>query len=198
LVRTSENGVFAIKAHYGHLAKLHAVDEEPYRYKLISVTRRDKLKQAVSFARAQQTRSWIADMPDLADPCYDWRLIYEKLMRIVGDEAKWEAYFLLLRVEPLRVYYEDFVSDAQAAIEKVYAYVGVQRSRHEGALSGGFVPSRQADGLAADWVSRFLEEAPSRLHDVLVQEVETEKKRHNGGREGGRFAKLLGAMRIRR
>lgn len=195
-IRTSENGVFSIKAHYAHVARLHVVEKDPHKYNLVSVARRDKLRQAVSFARAEQTGSWISDMPELAEPYYDWRLIYDKLMLVMSDEAKWEAYFRLLGVEPLRVFYEDFVQDADAVIEKAQEYLGVEPCKHRNGLSSRFRPSRQTDGLAAEWLRRFIEESPSRLHHALLQEVELETKGRNKRRKSRRFARLLEAVRV--
>lgn len=149
-IRTSQNGVFGVKVHYAHLPRLHAVDERACMYKAIQLIRRDKISQAISFARASQTKSWISEMSAIKEEVYDWNVVYDKLLSIMVDEAKWEAYFLATRLKPLVIFYEDFLEDAYSSILASLKHLGVATTQIRGDPRS-FLPSRQSDKLSPSY-----------------------------------------------
>jgi LPS sulfotransferase NodH len=194
--RTSGNGVFGVKVHYSHLAKLHAVEKRVREYRPIQLVRRDKLRQAVSYERAAQTKAWISEMPSLADAKYDFGRVYARLLSIVEDEARWEAYFLSLRLAPLSILYEDFVADPDAVAERCCAYLDVKPLGRQPRVA--FLPSRQADGINADWLERFLADAPAKMSEALIDKAEAKEARTGKANRKRLLAKLMAAFSMDR
>lgn len=194
--RTSTNGVFGLKVHYSHLAKLHAVDGNVYEYKPIQLVRRDKLRQAVSYERAAQTKSWISDMPALAQAKYDWKAVYDRLLSILRDEAGWQAYFNSLGLDPLVIVYEDFNADADAVGQRCYKYLNVTPLDQQPRTA--FLPSRQADGINTDWLERFLADAPAKLRAALLSQTEGEVAKPRKTKAMGPLSRLIAAFRVDR
>ncbi|QDY71618.1 Stf0 family sulfotransferase [Qingshengfaniella alkalisoli] len=155
-VRTGPNGVFATKLHYEHLERFLQHEPDPLSYHFIHLRRRDLTRQAISFARAQQTGAWISDMPERAEGYYDYDLITEKLNRIAEDNARWTAFYSGLRMPVLELWYEDVVSDPRAAMNAIAAHVGVAMPEHE-TTEMVFQPKvqRSAGGETDDWRQRF-------------------------------------------
>ncbi len=155
-LRTGPNGVFATKLHHEHLERFLAEEPAPLSYRFVHLKRRDLLKQAISFARAQQTGAWISDMPELAAASYDRDLIAAKMEAIALSNARWTSFLTALWVEPLVLYYEDIAESPASAIDRIADYLGVE-SPSCPAEPGGFSPQRQP-GSKADWSRRFVEE----------------------------------------
>lgn len=152
----SSGGLYGLKLHAHHLTRrFPSGDVEallgPIRW--IYVTREDKLSQAISWARAQQTGAWAswqrADLP----PVYSRRRITRCLEQIHAGEATWEAHFTARGVTPLRLSYERLAADLQGAVRAALAWLEVPGA------DGVEVPpprlKRQADGVSAAWRARF-------------------------------------------
>ena len=157
--KTSPNGVFGAKAHWGQYrpafgdADPRAVLPDPH---LVFITRRDRLRQAISWVRALQTRRWDAqDTPPMERPAaFDYDDITAKLMRIDREEEAWEALFERHGIVPQRVVYEDFVAARDETVRAVLGALGID------APSDLRLPppvlGRQADDLSDEWVERYL------------------------------------------
>jgi LPS sulfotransferase NodH len=117
----------------------------------VSVTRRDMIRQAVSRARAIQTRQWIATQPAHAEPVYDRAAISQSLHDLATFQAGWEDYFRSHGINPLRIAYEDLDRNYEATVRRVLDYLGEgDREVHPPRIK------RQADALTEEWVRRFL------------------------------------------
>src|SRR3954452_1542773 len=98
-VRTSgANGLFGFKAHYTQLraaiGKVEAVTEFFPCLRLVDVRRRDVLRQAISYERAQQTRQWSSKAPSpRSEPQFDLGGIERKLDQIRREQDLWDAFF---------------------------------------------------------------------------------------------------------
>ena len=125
---TTPNGVFGLKLMWAqvrplqikvflrapHLAKLRmpillgSLFSDP-RY--IWLTRRDKLRQAVSFHRAMKTRNFRSVDGDTEEPSqtpdFDFRAIHRWMKRLERWDACWQSFFDANRIAPLVVVYED-------------------------------------------------------------------------------------------
>ncbi|MET7474841.1 Stf0 family sulfotransferase [Streptomyces sp. NPDC005648] len=159
--RTSPNGVFGLRIHAGHLGRLEA---DPYdilqapRY--IWIQRGDRLRQAVSYAMAEQTGVWILDGTYLPEPegsarvapRYGYDDIRRHLRLLDRDTAAWEDYFDRHGVVPHVVVYEDLVARYEEGLRGCLDFLGVD--------APASVPApgirRQADELTQQWVERFL------------------------------------------
>ena len=161
--KTSPNGVFGAKAHWGQYQPFFE-DTDP-RHALpnmqaIFVTRRDQLRQAVSWVRALQTLRWQSIQSERPErPAeFDPEHITRKLRRIGREEDAWEALFDRYGIEPHRVVYEDLVADQSRVVRGVLEFIGVEPP----ADLQGATPrlERQADALSEQWVERYLAETP--------------------------------------
>jgi trehalose 2-sulfotransferase len=145
----------------------------------VYLTRRDKLGQAISLARAVQSDEWSSPrhrgwyvlfetwakavkvvMSVSLRPvvrrqlAYDYDQIASMHDMLVEHDAAWELFFRESGIEPLRIEYESFVRSMERSTRDILDFLGV-------ALSPDYVfrrpiVDRQADSLNAAWRARFL------------------------------------------
>ena len=174
---TTPNGVFGVKLHWyqfdGLPAKLSQIPgmEGLARYEMmrrafgdpryILLTRRDKVRQAVSFFRASRTCVWwkIPGVPERepvipeSDLGYDYQGIdrLKKLLRAHHDN--WRRYFDQNGIEPIPVVYEDLAHSYGSTVLDVLRALGVTIP------AGLTIPQprlqKQADGRSEEWVQRY-------------------------------------------
>ena len=170
---TTPNGVFGAKLMWGYLgdfadllrgiegnARLPIpalLDRSFPDLRYVQITRRDKVRQAVSLWKAVQTQAWRAGAGggERVEPVFSFRAINFLVRQLTAHDASWDAYFLGLGLEPLRVTYEELAADAQPTVQRVLDYLGIDvtpateiaRPRLE----------QQADELSEDWVRRVHE-----------------------------------------
>lgn len=160
--KTSPNGVFGAKAHWGQYQPLFG-DSDPRTVlpglRLVFITRSDRLRQAVSWVRALQTLKWVThDSPRVERPeVFDHEHITRKLGRIDREEELWESLFDSHGIVPHRVVYEDFVGAQEGTVRAVLDALGVE------APADLHLPppvlDRQSDERSDEWVERYLAEA---------------------------------------
>jgi trehalose 2-sulfotransferase len=169
--KTGPNGVFGFKAHFFQLDDTfpgsRLADTFP-GLRHVYITRNDTLRQAISWARAIQTRKWASDheVKVVQGGEVFRRSQIDKLIAGIAErERRWEGLFAAARVEPLRISYEDLVAAPQETIGAVLGHIGID---HAGSVPlGSPTLQRQADGLTEDWVSRYLDEgAPAAVSGV--------------------------------
>ena len=137
--RCSPNGVFGLKAFPAQLEQLQQMNpplledvlatvlprDRPRR--IVYLRRRDRVAQAVSYARASLSGVWRKEQEG-AGPArieYSQEALKSAEQGIVFQEGVWERMFSDLRIEPLRVWHEDVLASAEAAARQVADYVGV-------------------------------------------------------------------------
>lgn len=169
-IRTTPNGVFGIKIHFGNLNTLEqhiSLRELIEAYKLVYVLRKNTLAQAVSYARASQTGSWISGMPEVRKPSYDRPLILEKLRDIYRDNASWECLFSIYQVDFHKVYYEDLVDNTNQILQNVAKFLNLESS--DAVIQETLLPKQQSDSINQEWIERFLTETQET--DILAKNV---------------------------
>jgi LPS sulfotransferase NodH len=121
---------------------------------LIDLRRRDHIQQAVSYARATQTRVWIeGGLPPIVEPQYDFALLRSCLKFIERQEASWHAIAERTGARVLTLYYEDYSAHPALAIRQVMDFLGV-RDTAEPLTNIPDIP-KQRDAISAEWVRRF-------------------------------------------
>jgi LPS sulfotransferase NodH len=156
--RTGASGWFGLKIHWHHFERWflsRGLDPEeilgPIRW--IALTREDHVAQAVSWARALQTGKWASWQSDQLPPIYDPRSIAARMDDIEAGERGWDAWFKAREIEPLRLTFEQVVTDKEAAVRAALTWLEVPDAET--------VPipppplRRQADGISAAWAARF-------------------------------------------
>jgi LPS sulfotransferase NodH len=154
--KTSPNGVFGIKVHWGQLQ--HALGEsDPARHfprlRYVHVRREDLLRQAVSWVRALQTNQWASSHEALAEPAFDRDQIALYADRIRTENAAWERFFAERSIAPYRIVYERMVEEPDEAVRGVLGFLGV--ADHGDVGSGPVELEQQADALTDEWIERY-------------------------------------------
>lgn len=154
--RTSQNGLFGIKMHLAHYEWALSVGLIPSHFgeaRHILMERRDYLAQAVSFARALQTASWISSQRPCGSAAFNRRLIRRCLRRIAQDNQAWRVLMAVMNKRYLLVSYEDVRDDPAGQVARIAAYLDVRLD------SKGAEPRsrtvRQGDRSSQEWLERM-------------------------------------------
>ena len=175
---TTPNGVFASKVKWFNIPylgeMLGALSERgdvPVAEHLESlfpnlryvwVTRRDKVRQAVSLVKARQSTQWksMSAQPqgsDVAD--YNFHVVDIALRRIVREECAWEEFFTHAGITPFTVVYEDLVRNYESTVRRLLDHLEISLPREY------VFPAprlhKQADAVSEEWVARYYRDARS-------------------------------------
>ncbi len=156
--RTSRNGVFGVKAHFHDFAtalrRYKNLRASLAQITYIYIDRRDKLAQAVSMAKAQQSDSWTS----LAAPKREaLRYSKQEIARCFEEanrqKSSWRRWFRDHGIKPTLIDYEDLVADPTKVVDAVIDLLDVRGDRPEHVL----VPQieKQSDAMNAEWIDRF-------------------------------------------
>ena len=171
---TSPNGVFGVKImwNYFHqmIDKLTALpgyeglrapelmtEVFPTLHYLWMV-RRDKVRQAVSWAKAAQTDIYAwhkgnAPIPK-QEPSFDFTFIDNLYKLILEGEAGWQSFFDACGVQPIKVIYEGFIEDYEQTALRILDALKIPYPRD--LQFGERRLQKQADALNDLWVEQYL------------------------------------------
>lgn len=137
--------------------------------RFIWMTRRNKVRQAISWAKARQTGIWHQRRRDplsnSTDPQFDSELIDRLLEEIVLREAAWQDFFEQAPVTPHVVVYEDFVADYQGTIVKILELLDIPHGEDLHIPDTELV--KLADELSDQWVERYRQYRQEEWNDVV-------------------------------
>jgi LPS sulfotransferase NodH len=176
---TTPNGVFGAKLMWGYLGDfaelLRGIDGNAGRslgdllarafpgLRYVQITRRDKVRQAVSLWKAVQTQAWQREAGAdgkqstgrMPDPVFSFRAINFLMRQLTAHDASWDAFFLGLGYEPLKVTYEELADSTDAVVRSVLEHLGI--AAPDDLQIGAPRLSVQADEVSEEWVARVLE-----------------------------------------
>jgi trehalose 2-sulfotransferase len=174
---TTPNGVFGAKLMWGYLGDfarlLRGIDGMAGRplpellervfpeLSYVRITRRDKVRQAVSLWRAVQTQAWRQERGEASDgrePTFSFRAINYLVRQLTAHDASWDAYFLGLGQQPLKITYEDLAEAHEPVVRRVLRHIGVPAPPDLRVAAPRL--TIQADELSERWVER--------VHDHLA------------------------------
>lgn len=162
---STRNGVYGVKVFaYQHAAVAPTLEWPGLLPNLsfVYLERRNRLGQAVSWARAVQTTQYRSTQPPQAAPVYDARLIKERLDALDGERAQWREFFDSRNIKPLEIAYEDFIVNPQDTVDRVAEFIGLRSPTR---VSHDLIDLKiQRDAETDDWCVRFLRE-----HDSVGQ-----------------------------
>jgi LPS sulfotransferase NodH len=124
------------------------------------MTRRNKVRLAVSWWRAIQTGEWHLSTGeqrksiDLSN-AYSYDAVNHLYNECSMREAGIQEFFTEGNIKPLNIFYEDFVQEYEQTIRNILEYLELDSS------SVNIAPPalmKTADALSEDWVQRFREE----------------------------------------
>ncbi len=144
----------------GEFGKANAAEAELLRsafprLRCVQLTREDKVRQAVSKARAMQTNHWLATKKGTiaGEPQFDPALIAQCEDAATQAEQMWAAFFQRNGIEPLAVTYEELCLDYPATVARVLDFLQIRPPR--GFELGRPRTIRQADQTSEEWVRRY-------------------------------------------
>lgn len=169
----SENGVFGSKMMRGYfddfIERARTIprlrDLEPSRLlddafpglRYLWLSRRDTLRQAISFVRATRTGVWGvgAGAPRRAvdEPGYDFHEVDAHRRLLESQDAAWGDFFDAAGVRAFRFFYEDLVDRREDVVRSVLDAIGVRPAHGPAIASPRTVV--QADELTEQWVRRY-------------------------------------------
>jgi LPS sulfotransferase NodH len=126
---TTSNGVCGIKIMAEQFADIIGqtiLDEWFPIVKWLFLRRRDKLAQAISFDKAEQTGSWSSLEEPKHAPVYSRERIDQKLLKLNEQEAFWKIFFLGKKINSMEIWYEDLLNNIPAALQSIATHIGVQ------------------------------------------------------------------------
>jgi len=129
----------------------------------VQLTREDKLRQAISKARAMQTDNWVVRplQGDAPEPIFDPELIAHCLLSAQRAEETWADFFQRNEIEPLAITYENLCADYAGTVARVLDFLRIRPPREF--VLGPPRTTRQADALTEDWVERYTRLASAKL-----------------------------------
>lgn len=125
------------------------------RLRFLQITRRDKLRQAISKARAAQTGLWKVQegKSEKAEPVYDRALIARALLEAEEEEKIWNAFFTRIDRQPFQVEYEQLCRDFKGTLTAVLDFLEIRL--RWGTQIRPPATIRQGDALSDEWERRF-------------------------------------------
>lgn len=129
-------------------------------HKHIFMTRRNKVRLAVSWWKAINTQEWhrlssaSPKATDLTD-VYSFDAIHHLYSECSMREAGIQEFFSEGSIVPLSIVYEDFIQEYEKTVRKVLEFLELDTTNTK-----IFAPSlaRTADDISEEWVQRFREE----------------------------------------
>jgi LPS sulfotransferase NodH len=170
---TTPNGVFGAKLMWGYLGDfaelLRGIEGMGGRplpellarafpgLRYIRITRENKVRQAVSLWKAVQTQAWKREAGDeerrIVQPVFSFRAINYLVRQLTAHDASWDAYFVGLGHEPLKLTYEELAQGTDAVVARVLEHLGIPAP--PGRRPEAPRLSVQADEVSEEWVRRF-------------------------------------------
>jgi trehalose 2-sulfotransferase len=130
--------------------------------RVVDVTRRDRVRQAASWARMAQDGTWVAPAgqpeppwpPPAGAPRYDYELIAGLESLIAEGEAGWRRLYVELGLTPYQVVYENLGGPEgyEPTIRGVLAHLGL--GAHTGPIPAPRT-RRQSNDLNEAWVAAY-------------------------------------------
>lgn len=154
----------AIEGDHADVAARFAKALGPTLY--IHLSRQDKLAQAISLVRAEQSGLWhrAADGTERErtapprTPIYDAARIAEAVGELQTDDAAWTDFFAARGLRPLRLTYERLTDDPKKALSEILSALGGDPKASERML---VQTARLADAETLEWADRYRRERAS-------------------------------------
>lgn len=132
--RTSPDGWFGLKLQPAQLAAFAPGDQALFEFaasfqRIVVLTRRDKLGQAISGTIAQLSGTWFNDGTPAAIDRSRWPQLFPaiaaNLARYIDEDRRLAALGKALARPWLRIEYEEILGDGQAAFERLVGFLSV-------------------------------------------------------------------------
>jgi LPS sulfotransferase NodH len=172
---TSPNGVFGTKVMWNYFHTMLKSLQELPEYKglnspqlmaalfpnvhYIWIVRRDKVRQAVSWAKAGQTDVYAwhkGETPVLKrELTFDFGFIDQLYNLILEGEAGWQSFFEACAVQPFQVEYENLAEAYEETALRILEYLKIPYPKN--LVFGERRLQKQADALNEVWVQKYIQ-----------------------------------------
>ncbi len=174
---TSANGIFGAKLHwhqFGHLmTKVRqreasdAPDSDLLRrmfpdLRYVFLTRRNKVRQAVSYVSAIRTGVWFVLRSGTSEqqlapapPPFEFEAIDHWVGQLTKFDNNWRRYFESVGVQPFELVYEDFVEAYEWSVLAILRALGLPVSEEVNVAAPRLV--KQANQVSEEWLRRYHE-----------------------------------------
>lgn len=162
---STPNGFFSIKLFPAHLhwfwskynIDLMSYFVDNHDVIFVRLSRRDRLRQAISYVRGFQTKQWSSESVKRRDAKYDFSAICRCYFMIDRSYQYWNSYLSLRGLTSREFMYEDLVGAPMPFIEHIANHAGMtELTIPDSSLSV------QRDSVTEDWHARFQEELGKR------------------------------------
>lgn len=155
--RTSANGTFTLKAHWHqyepHIESLDGLTLGLGFEKIVWISRRNQLSQAISTVIAQQTGVWISGAKPVGEAHFDYDAIVKVANSTRHANLQWRDQINTLAPErSMTLVYEDLLSD-DAVRKNVQEFFGLKTK-----LKPSDRTKKQTNEINILWKKRFTEE----------------------------------------
>ena len=126
--------------------------------RFIFLTRRDKLRQAISWVKATEHDLWTSDqeLKPHGTPRYDFAKLDGQITFLSLTESLWQDLFSAWGVRPLTVVYEDFQQDHEATAVRILDYLGIEEPPSYDASRVSL--QKLSDSVSDEWAARYMQE----------------------------------------
>ncbi len=129
----------------------------------VHLTREDKVAQAVSRLKAEQSGLWHVNadgsererLKPAEAPAYDADALAGQVAAYEEQDAAWASWFAREGIEPLRITYEALSSDPQAVLARILSALGLNPAVAETVKPR---TAKLSDQESRDWTARFQKE----------------------------------------
>ena len=159
-------GVLGMKIHHHQLVRIFPTDDDQRAFltrfdAVLFLRRRNKVRQAISEARARASSVWYVEEAEHVDSArrasarYQGTAIAGCLTAVVADDSGWESLLAASCIPHGVMFYEDIIRDFPEALRGISHHLGLGLK-----VDGHVVPSthRLGDGLNEIWEARFRHE----------------------------------------
>lgn len=130
----------------------------------VHLSRGDKLAQAISLIKAQQTGLWhiapdgteIERLAPPQEPRYDFTQISNEVARPEAYDAAWRSWFAVQRITPLCVAYEELQGDPVPSLKRICEALGIAEPDPHEVTSG---VAKMSDAVNEEWARRYRQDA---------------------------------------
>ncbi len=186
---TGPNGVFGVKMHRGQFHFLTGELKKMGSYQDLSdtdalnklfgdpryiyITRRDKVKQAVSWLIAMQTANWMEEnggqRSGKISPRYDYFALYARHRMLIQHDLLWRDFFARNHIQPLEIVYEDMIDSYPRTLERVLGHLGLDPHAARKVPAPPTKP--QASPINDLWVEKYNSTPrwPGKLHQFFAR-----------------------------
>lgn len=160
-IRTSQNGVFSVKLHYGHLDQFESFKSalklfpDPY---FVLLTRHNALRQAISYSIAAQTGVWIDGQESNGNQLeYNFENINNKLNIVLKHNTAWRYLLVTHNCNFIEIDFDHAKENIQATIKNIADFMNVQLDIND--LNFREPPTKQQkSNINDEWFDKFLKD----------------------------------------